>query len=305
MFYLGAFIQPPYSIYNNKYELQPFGYSRHFSTSYVPLPPSQYLNPNYPIVFYKDIDDTMVPNVLPNRYVITDSGLLYNRSTGNFTYGNESNCGYLRVTMGRQDQSRTSVSMHRLVGMAFCNNENLDVENLTINHINGNKKINYWDNLEWCSQRDNAIHALKNGLKRSGENLDFTIATNDQVKHVCEMLQDGYGYSPIMKYLRDNGVKGDLKNFIHNIKNKSTYGLISEGYNFTDSKPIKMNYGTVEFICKSLTNGITDYNYYSNYAYGKPINEISDIEKETLIAKIDDIKHRRIFKNIVNKYPDF
>lgn len=280
-------------------------YERNFDPyGVVSLPPSQYLYHNLPIVFYHDIDDSFLHNVLPNRYIITDSGLLYNRSTGSFLPGNISNCGYQRVTLGLINGKRVSVNIHRLVGQAFCPYEG-DLNSLTIDHLNGNKTINGWFNLEWCSQGENSIRALRNGLKRSGEDLDFTIATNDQVKHVCEMLQDGYGYPPIMKYLRDNGVQGDLKNFIHNIKNRSTYSLISENYTFRDSKPIKMKYGTVEYICNGLMNKIEDPDYYSLYAYGRHINEVTPIERETLIARIDDIKHKRVFKNIVNRYPDF
>ena len=33
-----------------------------------------------------------------------------------------------------------------------------------INHIDGNGYNNYYKNLEWCTQKNNVIHAWKNGL---------------------------------------------------------------------------------------------------------------------------------------------
>ena len=54
--------------------------------------------------------------------------------------------------------------VHRLVAMMFLNN-GLDF-NLTVNHINGNKEDNRVFNLEIISQRENNIHALKNGLRK-------------------------------------------------------------------------------------------------------------------------------------------
>lgn len=54
--------------------------------------------------------------------------------------------------------------IHRLVAMMFLNN-GLDFE-LTVNHKDGNKKNNQVSNLEIVSQRDNNLHALRNGLRK-------------------------------------------------------------------------------------------------------------------------------------------
>lgn len=68
--------------------------------------------------------------------------------------------GYLRAYLYK-NKKRKCYMLHRLVALAFIPNPH----NLPqINHIDGNKKNNKVENLEWCTQRDNNIHAIVNGL---------------------------------------------------------------------------------------------------------------------------------------------
>lgn len=70
--------------------------------------------------------------------------------------------GYTFVQLRKNNKTKC-LSVHRLVAMAFINNPKNKPQ---VNHINGNKKDNNVENLEWCTQGENNAHAYRNGLKK-------------------------------------------------------------------------------------------------------------------------------------------
>lgn len=74
-----------------------------------------------------------------------------------------SKTGYKQVVLMKNNK-KTLKLIHRLVAEAFINN----TENKPcVNHKDGNKLNNNVNNLEWCTYKENNIHALKNGLSKS------------------------------------------------------------------------------------------------------------------------------------------
>lgn len=70
--------------------------------------------------------------------------------------------GYLQICLYKNRKSKTK-KMHRLVAQTFIlNNENKP----QVNHIDGNKTNNNVNNLEWCNNSENQLHAYKNGLEK-------------------------------------------------------------------------------------------------------------------------------------------
>ena len=71
--------------------------------------------------------------------------------------------GYLTISLYKNNKG-TSCYVHRLVAEAFIPNPE---GNETVNHINGNKHDNNVENLEWCSYKENNVHAYITGLNDS------------------------------------------------------------------------------------------------------------------------------------------
>lgn len=68
---------------------------------------------------------------------------------------------YLRIILHDSNGVNKTYTIHRLVAEAFIDNpEKL----LIVNHIDGNKRNNYYKNLEWCTSQYNNKHAIITGL---------------------------------------------------------------------------------------------------------------------------------------------
>ena len=69
--------------------------------------------------------------------------------------------GYEIVDLYKGNQ-RCKKKVHRLVLESFKPVSNVD--EMDVNHIDGNKKNNNLCNLEWCTRRENLVHAVNSGL---------------------------------------------------------------------------------------------------------------------------------------------
>lgn len=105
--------------------------------------------------------------------------------------------GYYCVTfcVGHKRKYQT---FHRAVAEAFIPNPSGLPE---INHINGDKKDNRVENLEWCTRRQNAAHASIIGLLPTGEDHPHARHTRDQALMVAGALLCGVPQSQIMHSL--------------------------------------------------------------------------------------------------------
>ena len=85
-------------------------------------------------------------------YSISSYGNVMNNKTGKELVGNQ----YRPAIAIRKDGKSKSLTIARLVAQAFIPNPNNYSQ---VNHINGNPKDNYVENLEWCTDQQNFVHA--------------------------------------------------------------------------------------------------------------------------------------------------
>ena len=93
-------------------------------------------------------------------YEVSNTGQIRNSRTGHVLKFGLNRQGYFKTYLYDKNKKRKTMSVHRIVCMAFHDNSN----NLPqVNHINMNKLDNSADNLEWCSQSYNIKHSFENG----------------------------------------------------------------------------------------------------------------------------------------------
>lgn len=121
------------------------------------------------------------------RYLVTIQGNVYNSETMHKLVPATMPNGYQKVLIYYKPGKRKQVSVHRLVAKAFIPNP----DNLPqVNHIDGDKKNNNVDNLEWVTGSENIQHAFDTGLKHGakGQYCSFAKTTDDNVRRICEEL---------------------------------------------------------------------------------------------------------------------
>lgn len=131
----------------------------------------------------------LYPNIR-DCYYITDEDKVINVNTGREVKQNTKE-RYIRVSMLKKDGKCTRLLYHRLKMMAFNPVENM--ENLQVNHINGNKHDNRLENLEWVTSKENIAHSWKNNLASKdhslGEKSNLATHTEKEAKQVIELLK--------------------------------------------------------------------------------------------------------------------
>lgn len=110
------------------------------------------------------------------------------------------NKGYLEVSL--QLHSKTSYRMiHRLVAEAFIENTN----NLPqVNHIDGDKRNNCVENLEWVTPSENMLHSFRT-LGRKSPNLGKFGAKNHRSRPVI-CIESNVIYSGLREAERETGI---------------------------------------------------------------------------------------------------
>jgi hypothetical protein len=144
--------------------------------------------------------------------------------------------GYLTVSLGGKTHR-----VHRLVMMGYEPIDN--PEDYQVNHIDGDKTNNCLDNLEWCTAKENSIHAVRTGLNPK--------RFNDEplIHKICSLVEDGWRNKDIAESLNiPHGL-------VANIKCGYSHTYISQEYNFSVRRNEKLSVEKVYKICKLLSDG--------------------------------------------------
>lgn len=118
--------------------------------------------------------------------------------------------GYSRLKLRNKGNDK-DVYIHRLVAEAFITGHGNQV-----NHIDGNKKNNSSDNLEWCNSNENVSH-YKNTLDKSSKftgvyfvksrnKFSSRIMISGKRKHLGNFNCETRAHLEYLRALKDNGI---------------------------------------------------------------------------------------------------
>ena len=188
-----------------------------------------------------------------SKYSISDRGRVRNDSTGYIFNNKNLSCGYVKVSLVSDDGLQTYHLVHRLVASAF-----LDGEGDVVHHVDGNRRNNFVENLQYTTQKNNCLHARQPCLRKSRAVLQCDLEGNplkkwESVKDipfnhsnvigVCAgRLKTAYGY--VWKYADDvlpgemwkttlfdgKSVKVSSAGRVELVSGKRTFGWKLNGY---------------------------------------------------------------------------
>lgn len=137
-----------------------------------------------------------------NNYVIDIHGEVINKIKNTILLGSINPAGYKNIRLTGNNGNVFTWGLHRLMGFVF-KHPGVDINNIVINHKDGNKSNNDLENLEWVTYQGNAEHAGSMALTEkcqpiSVRDIDTGIVTK---------------YPSIVACARDMGVSKDFINW--------------------------------------------------------------------------------------------
>ena len=137
------------------------------------------------VKYFLDIYDQnrlwyFIPQPGFNGYEVSNLGRLRNKKTKVIAKGTIKKNGYVDVSVNNQNYR-----LHRLVLQTWCPNE--DYEELTVDHINGNRSDNRLENLRWATREENTAYMM---MHRGELNKEITrLLSKYSYEQVLQMLQ--------------------------------------------------------------------------------------------------------------------
>lgn len=233
------------------------------------LPPQIQNKIIQPIIFkYEEVWLPLNYSIHPDIrriYYVSNYGRVFSTSHNIFLKKELTNAGYYRVNLIRISNVNKPqhYSIHRLVLETFNPIENM--ENLIVNHIDGNKTNNILTNLEWTNAQMNAIHAVRNNLInwQTGEQCSWsTIDLNTADKIGYYLSLNKYSFKEISDITNVNF------SIVRNISDGISWREIYKKYKLWKYRARTKSHFTKEqynILSIYIINNLSNYNNIDNY----------------------------------------
>jgi hypothetical protein len=133
----------------------------------------------------RSFGEEWLPHPYFNRIACSNKGRVASIRTGKVLATHESN-GYVKVSF-RDEKLKLIRFTHRLAAETF-----IGISTLQVNHINGNKKDNRIENLEFVTPKQNTHHSIVTGLRTNQSVRTINAAFNeDAIKRIADLYHSG------------------------------------------------------------------------------------------------------------------
>ena len=228
------------------------------------------------------------------RYKINPYGKVMNILTGKVLKWAYNPNGYPMVVLYYTKDECIRIAVHRLVAMMFIPNP---LNKPIVHHLDHDPNNASVDNLVWVTVEEHFEYHKDEYLK--GEDNPTSIYSEEQVVHVCELLEKGLRYKEIAE------LTGMTVSAVKNIKRGKTWAHISNKYDFSG------------YIAKDVPYTSEDEMYMLNELMtGIPISQLAhwledkfNITKKQARSIVNNFKHKMVKtgnldKDISNKLPE-
>lgn len=133
-------------------------------------------------------------------YYVTEKAEVYSPVSNKWLIPWTDKDGYLRITLVDKHNKRKALPLHRIMMMTYRPVDNMN--ELQVNHKNGDKTNNDLNNLEWVTCQENIAHAVQTGLRcRDGEFNPSHKLTEKDVYEIIDFIQNtNYFYREIAEF---------------------------------------------------------------------------------------------------------
>jgi len=133
-----------------------------------------------------------------SRYEVSNLGQIRNKKSNKILKQKDYRHGYKGITLYNKGKFKTH-QLHRLIMLTFKQDEYF--EGALVNHKNNIKYDNRLENLEWCTQKENIQHMIKQGRNNTpkGERSGKTIFKNEDILEMRRLYNSGITIKEINK----------------------------------------------------------------------------------------------------------
>lgn len=145
------------------------------------------------------------------NYLVYDDGRVYSINRNILLKPCKDEKGYFRIGLSNNGVAKT-YKLHRLIAEMFIPKVDGKTQ---VNHINGIKDDNRVDNLEWCNNAENQVHAYKYLNRIPSPNKLVLDVENGIFYESATELAKVLGMNRITLMGRLNGNKKPIKRYIY------------------------------------------------------------------------------------------